>query len=392
MVNKSENRISVADGLRGFAIIIIALLHNINHFNLILYPVTSSVFLQTTDLLIKSVLTVIFSRNIYGIFALLFGFTFYLQLSNQEKRGNDFKYRFIWRMLVLFVIGIFNSAFFSGEILMIYSIIGLILVPLRHQSNKSLLIILIIFILQPVLLAKIAYIYVEPGYTQNYERYIPNELFNQLANNSFFETLVTNLTIGKHLYILSMISSGERIFQTAAFFIVGLLIGRQKRFEDSPNNVCFWKKTFIIFLIIFAVTNMIEMAVNANVEAGSIRNMVDNILCSWSDFSIIFIITSLFYKIYSTHWKTKLQGLEILGKMSLTNYLLQSILGSFIFYGYGLSLSRYCGITISFFIGIVMLVLQYHFCKWWLKHHPKGPLEQLWHNLTWIKVKRTPPA
>jgi len=392
MVNKLENRISVADGLRGFAIIAIALLHSINHFNLIIYPVTSNAFLQTTDLLIKSVLTAILSGKIYGLFALLFGFTFYLQLSNQEKRGNDFKYRFIWRMLVLFAIGVFNSAFFSGEILMIYSIIGLILVPLRHQSNRSLLFIIIIFILQPILLAKIAYIIVEPGYTQNYERYVPNELFNQLASNSFFEMVATNLTIGKHLYFISLISSGERIFQTAALFVAGLLIGRQKRFESSSDNVCFWKNTFIIFLIIFAATNIIEMAMNATIEAGSIRNMVDNILRSWSDFSIILMITALFYKIYSTHWKTKLQGLEILGKMSLTNYLLQSILGSFLFYGYGLSLSRYCGITISFFVGIAMLVLQYFFSTWWLKHHEKGPLEELWHNLTWIQIKRTSPT
>jgi len=390
MVNKSDDRISVVDGLRGFAIIIIVLLHSISHFNLLLYPITSNIFLQTTDLLIKSILTTIFTGSIYGIFALLFGFTFYLQLSKQEKRGNDFKYRFIWRMLILFIIGIFNSAFFSGEILMMYSVIGLILVPLRHQSNKSLLIILIIFILQPLLIAKIAYIFVGPGYTQNYERYIPNELFNQLTNNSFFEMLITNLTIGKHLYFISLISSGERIFQTAAFFIVGLLLGRQKRFENSLENICFWKNTFIVFLIIFTLTNMIKMALNAIVEVGSIKNIVDSILCSWSDFSIIILFTALFYKIYSTHWNTKLKWLEILGEMSLTNYLLQSIVGSFLFYGYGLFLSKYCGITISLFIGIIILFLQYHFCKWWLKHHPRGPLEQLWHNLTWIKVKSLP--
>ena len=132
------------------------------------------------------------------------------------------------------------------------------------------------------------------------------------------------------------------------------------------------------------------MALNAIVEVGSIKNIVDSILCSWSDFSIIILFTALFYKIYSTHWNTKLKWLEILGEMSLTNYLLQSIVGSFLFYGYGLFLSKYCGITISLFIGIIILFLQYHFCKWWLKHHPRGPLEQLWHNLTWIKVKSLP--
>ena len=51
------------------------------------------------------------------MFALLFGFSFYIQDNNQQRRGKDFRLRFLWRLFILFIIGQFNAAFFTGEIL-----------------------------------------------------------------------------------------------------------------------------------------------------------------------------------------------------------------------------------------------------------------------------------
>jgi uncharacterized protein len=70
--------------------------------------------------------------------------------------------------------------------------------------------------------------------------------------------------------------------------------------------------------------------------------------------------------------------------MSLTNYVMQSIVGSFIYYGFGLGLYKYTGATISLLIGITLFLLQITFCRWWMKSHTHGPLEGIWHKLTWI--------
>jgi uncharacterized protein len=72
--------------------------------------------------------------------------------------------------------------------------------------------------------------------------------------------------------------------------------------------------------------------------------------------------------------------------MSLTNYIAQSILGSFIYYGYGLGLYKYTGASFSILIGSTVIVIQIIFSHWWLKHYGQGPLERLWHKMTWIKV------
>ena len=73
--------------------------------------------------------------------------------------------------------------------------------------------------------------------------------------------------------------------------------------------------------------------------------------------------------------------------MSLTNYVTQSIIGSFLYFGYGLGLHAKCGTTVSICIGIVFLILQVSFAHWWMARHKRGPLESIWHKLTWMRLK-----
>ena len=75
------------------------------------------------------------------------------------------------------------------------------------------------------------------------------------------------------------------------------------------------------------------------------------------------------------------------GKMSLTNYIMQSIIGSCIYYSFGLGLYKYSGVVYSFLIGLALAILQGIFSSWWMKNHKQGPLEWIWHKLTWLGNK-----
>ena len=72
--------------------------------------------------------------------------------------------------------------------------------------------------------------------------------------------------------------------------------------------------------------------------------------------------------------------------MSLTNYITQSMIGSLLFYGWGFALYKYSGHTLSFAIGVILVIAQYYFCVNWLKTHKQGPFESLWKKLTWINA------
>ncbi|MGL5228236.1 MAG: DUF418 domain-containing protein, partial [Bacteroidales bacterium] len=78
-------------------------------------------------------------------------------------------------------------------------------------------------------------------------------------------------------------------------------------------------------------------------------------------------------------------GLRFYGRMSLTNYVSQSIIGSLIFFPYALGLASVLNVCMSLITGIIVMLLQIYFCRIWLRSHKQGPLESLWHRLTWIR-------
>lgn len=121
----NEPRIDVVDALRGFAVIAILLLHNVEHFIFSKYPTASPSWLNILDTGVFNVAFTLFGGKAYAIFSLLFGFTFSLQYTHYKEQGHDFGYRFLWRLVGLALIATFNAAFFpGGDVLMLYALMG----------------------------------------------------------------------------------------------------------------------------------------------------------------------------------------------------------------------------------------------------------------------------
>lgn len=117
MNNSSEQligknpRIEAVDALRGFAVMAIVLVHNLEHFIFPVYPADSPGWLNTLDQGVFNVVFTLFAGKAYAIFALLFGFTFYIQSHNLKRRGGDFGCRFLWRLVLLAGFATLNAAF-----------------------------------------------------------------------------------------------------------------------------------------------------------------------------------------------------------------------------------------------------------------------------------------
>ena len=149
-VNKTP-RIEVVDALRGFAVMAILLVHSVEHFIFPVYPTDSPEWLNILDNGTFNVIFSLFAGKSYAIFALLFGFTFYIQCHNQQKKGKDFGYRFLWRLVLLVAFATLNAAFFpAGDVLLLFSIVGIILFLVRKWSDKAILITAIFLLLQPI--------------------------------------------------------------------------------------------------------------------------------------------------------------------------------------------------------------------------------------------------
>ena len=138
-------RIEVVDALRGFAVMAIILVHNLEHFIFPVYPTEQPAWLAVLNDGVFNVIFSLFAGKAYAIFALLFGFTFYIQCHNQTKKGKDFGYRFLWRLVLLLGFATLNAAFFpAGDVLLLFAVVGLVLFLVRKWSDKAILITAII--------------------------------------------------------------------------------------------------------------------------------------------------------------------------------------------------------------------------------------------------------
>ena len=157
-----------------------------------------------------------------------------------------------------------------------------------------------------------------------------------------------------------------------------MLVGRKRWFYNENNNLALWKKVLVVSILILIVGGIAD-----------VRHMEtwNNWLYPIYNFFILSFVVSGFVLLwYGKEWFRKgLSFLRQFGKMSLTNYFLQSIIGCGLFAYYGFNLQTKLGITYAFFVGIAMVVVQCLFSNIWLKYHSHGPFEGIWKKLTWIK-------
>src|SRR5690606_8105718 len=92
-----------------------------------------------------------------------------------------------------------------------------------------------------------------------------------------------------------------------------------------------------------------------------------------------------FLWIYLKKPEGKLNALSPYGRMALTNYLMQTLIGTFIFYGWGLGLLGKLHEWQTLLIALVLIYLQIKFSAWWLSRYRYGPLEWAWRCGTYGK-------
>lgn len=381
-------RIDVADILRGLAVVGIVMLHCLEHFNFYNFPKTDSPWLQFSNSAIWDSVTFLLAGKAYGIFALLFGFSFYIQDSRQMNRGYDFRLRFMWRLLLLFAWGQLNAAFFTAEVLVLYSLVGFVLPLFARCSNRTILIAAVIMMIQPLEIAELVYALLNPEYTapKPLDSQYWGEAYRVLAGGTFLETVKMNLWEGQ-LASLTWAWENARFFQTPALFLLGMWIGRQKLFCFSEKNIKFWLATLAIALLAYFPLNGLTPMLENFIDNKAVAGPAMLITSSLAKFAFMMLLVASVVLLYYLSPLKKVMSLIIpYGRMSLTNYITQSIIGSFLFYHWGLHLQL--DHTRSLMVGIAIFTAQFVFAHWWFKSHKQGPLEYLWKQATWIGKKR----
>ena len=380
-------RVDVADVLRGLAVMGIILLHAIEHFNFYSFPDTAgqSAWLNFTDRAVWDGLFFLFGGKAYAVFALLFGFSYFIQYDNQRLRGRDFRLRFCWRLVLLFLIGNLNAAFFTAEVLVLYSLVGFILPLVCRLKDKWIFVLACVLLLQPMPLYYTVRACLDPTFAVPV---LPTgdlwaATFEVQSRGTFWQTLKVNLWEGQ-LASLAWAWDNGRVFQTAALFLFGYLTGRRGLF--LRENLKFWNKvlcgSLVAFFPLYGLGNMLPDFVTNP----SVRTPLLLVVSSLYKFAFMLLLVAA---VLNAYYRTSLRGLltRIIpyGRMSLTNYITQSVIGSMLFYNWGFGLHSRLGITASVLVGVLIFAVQLAFCRRWMKRHSHGPMEYLWKRATWLK-------
>jgi len=388
----TSSRLDLVDALRGFAIVSIMLLHNLEHFDLYHKPAGQPDWLVMLDQNIWDGMFFLFAGKSYLIFALLFGVTFHLQDSRRAAAGEDFRPRFAWRMLLLLGFGMVNSLFYQGDILSFYAVMSFTLLPVARLRSRAVLAIAAILLLQPYFWVHVLQALPQPdakladpaswAYFARTGEY--------MTGGTMLQTYLGNVTTGKTAAVLWSWENG-RFFQIPAVFMLGMLAGRAGVFALSDANRTFWRRLLVVAALCFAALYATTRGLDAAVTGQALQRPLMVIVKSWSNFALMGVIVAVFALLYQRG--TLARALNVfapLGRMSLTSYVSQSVVGTALYYGFGLGLYQVTGATACLLIGMVLALLQGLFSAWWLKRHKQGPLEALWHRATWIGV--TNPA
>lgn len=384
-----SSRLDVVDALRGFAVMAILIVHSLEHFLYFVYPDPATLpgWLNALD---KGTFTVVFSLfagKSYAIFALLFGLTYFIQFNNQQFRQKDFAWRFLWRLLLLAGFATINAIFFpGGDVLLLFSIVGIVLILVRKWSDKAILVLAVVLLCQPVewfyyFRSLLDASYVLPEQMNGVLYGVVGEAVN---SGQIFKAFWTNITTGQVASLFWAIENG-RFLQTAGLFLLGFLLGRRHLFEANEKNYKFWTMALIWGAVLFGPVYALKVELYDRCEVATVKQTVGVVLDMWQKFAFTVVLVASFVMLYQRASFRKLtDNLRWYGRMSLTNYIGQSVIGALLYSPFVLYLSPYWGYFLSALTGVCVFFIQVKFCKWWFKGHKQGPLEALWHKLTWV--------
>ena len=378
---QQPQRISVVDSLRGFAVVGIILIHFLEHLNFYAFPDPTPFEKGLWD-------TVFYlgASKMYAIFSLLFGLSCYIMHHNQEKKGYDFRPRFAWRMLLLFLWGLLDLVFYNGDILVTYAVLGLFLIPFVKASDRVVWLAALVLLFQPI---EIVYIILGLADSTTLPMnlglgHLWGELFKPCATGGFLDVAKANLMYGLQINYGWAIEHG-RLTQTLLLFLIGMLLGRKRLFIDEGNHLQIWKKVCIGSVFVFAWMQLLLNTVSFEEMQPAVGQGLKTLVTAWRNFAMTaFYVSGITLLYYKTRCRAAIDHLKYIGKMSLSDYLLQSIVGSFLFYNWGLALYHVCSHGYSFLLAIAFLVVLYFFCRFWTTHFRRGPLEELWYRATWL--------
>lgn len=383
------------DSLRGFALLGVCLA---NYPEFSLYTFQSETMATglpgaSFDKVVKFLQYLFIDGKFYTLFSLLFGIGFSIIISHAAERGADGFKIFYRRMFILALIGCTHlMLIWSGDILLLYAVLGMLLPLFRNVSSKKILITAVILLIIPVIIDGVCEATGIFPARYPYDKWWEYAALYGITEDNFgvwlrdadsYRAVHQFLMQGAWERMYEFVD-GNRYFKVMGLFLIGFVVGRKKIYADLKAHTKLLKEvtawglsTGLPISVLYAISG---------VNGHCWGNTVHTLLYTLSVYSLGFAYAAILGLVCIGHkdwaiWK----WFAWPGRMALTNYISQSLIGMWLFYGVGLGLGASIGLSFTELVAMAVFLFQILFSKAWLSFFRYGPLEWIWRMLTYGK-------
>lgn len=338
--------------------------------------------------------TILIDGKFYSIFSLLFGIGFGFFLN----KGSDGLWRFYRRMFILLVIGWIHLRYlWAGDILFLYAVLGLILPLFRKLSDKALVITAAVLLLSPIAID--AAVILTNG---RFDPLGPVLQFHQAREAALGSGTVPSMLAAAtggwnelmdantHTWSFRFVHliESNRPPKVLGLFLLGLWIARRELFTEVERRTALLKRLCIGGFVIGLPCSVLMWW--AQEHAGyppAPSSLLRTTSYALSVVPLAIAFASGFALLWARDgWRQRLMRLAPMGRMALTNYLMQTIIAIALFYGIGLGWGTNVSAVAFEAIAVGVFLVQVLWSRWWLAHFQFGPFEWVWRSLTYGKV------
>jgi uncharacterized protein len=396
-----KERIGLMDALRGFAILGIFIANLGSGFSF--YnpeKLHTGPFFSNWDSTMALLHHIFIEGKFYSIFSFLFGWGIALQLQRSEASGREPVAFVRRRLFFMLLLGLCHLILiWPGDIVAFYSLVGFLLLWMRKWKEKNLLITAIILILSPILLYYLKMQFKElVGPTdllfktgnkidESLNHFGPDtDFFARYRMVSYFELVRFNLA--GFFYRFGDLFFQSRISKVLGLFIIGYLVGQKGRYQQIINNPKLLWSVAIGGLLIGLPSNYIlghyMEADQGDYYGLKIKGWYRTIAYTFGVAPLAMAYISLFFLMARNAFFSRIINVfQPVGKMAFSNYIFQSIVGIFTFFGVGFAMLGQVGPVYYTLFAVLVYIAQSILSRIWLHYFRFGPLEWLWRSATY---------
>jgi uncharacterized protein len=346
------------------------------------------------------------NNTIHLIFAFLFGWGMAMPMLRSKAKGEPFVGLELRRLLALFILGAANCILVDrSDFLYLLAMAGAVALLFANRSNRTLLSSAVLLIAVPVLSKFI------------FSRVLSPESFSALfgVHAASFASLNPQYVLSASYGGLVLMRAHELlgdlahplsfiwIMDMVVMFLFGFYAARRNVFRDISSNIRFIRKVLWCSLAVrllalgsgFALQKLEIPEKGATLGLATTWGIVGDLVKSYSPQAFaLFYICLVVVLLQNNMLKRMSRPVADVGQLALSNYFLHDLIGTTLFFGYGLALHGKLGYGLGKGLAVLSCVFLLVISSWWTRRFQFGPAEWLWRCATYWRFPRfrRPPS